>query len=355
MPRSLPISAARASDLPAADLGPDLELDSDADPDAAPGAERPPTPVTVTLPADAPADRLDRALARVLPHLSRSRLKNLILAGAVHAADGPADDPARTAQGGQIFALFLGDPETPDLRPEAIALDILHEDPHLIVVDKPAGMVVHPAPGNPAGTLVNALLGHCGASLAGIGGVARPGVVHRLDKDTSGLIVCAKTEVAHHGLVAQFQARTVDRRYLAVAWGWPKTAEGRCDGPIGRDPRNRQRMAITAAGRPAATRWRRLAALAGGRACLLECRLESGRTHQVRVHLTAAGHPLVGDPLYGRAPRSARDLVAAQAFPRQALHAARLGFTHPATGAALLFERPPPADMAGLIANLSES
>jgi 23S rRNA pseudouridine1911/1915/1917 synthase len=238
-------------------------------------------------------------------------------------------------------------------------LPILFEDADLIVLDKPAGLVVHPAPGSPDRTLVNALLAHCGDSLSGIGGERRPGIVHRLDKDTSGVMVVAKTEGALAALSAAFAARDLDRAYLALCWGLPAMAEGRFEGPIGRDPRDRKRMAVVArGGKPALTHWRVLRGFGTG-AALLECRLATGRTHQIRVHLSAAGHPVVGDPLYlRRRPAAARALpepVASRLldFPRQALHAARLGFRHPRTGQSLSFATDPPADMADLITVLT--
>lgn len=240
-----------------------------------------------------------------------------------------------------------------------MALAIVYEDAELIVLDKPAGLVVHPAPGNPDGTLVNALLAHAGTSLGGIGGVLRPGIVHRLDKDTSGLMVIAKTEAAEAALAAAFRTRTIDRAYFALCWGLPAPASGEFSEPIGRDPRERKRMAVRAGGKPALTRYRVLASFSGA-AALLECRLGSGRTHQIRVHLAHAGHPLIGDPVYlRRIPPASRNLPeparhAALDFPRQALHAARLGFPHPTNGRPLAFEAPPPADFAALLAALGQ-
>jgi 23S rRNA pseudouridine1911/1915/1917 synthase len=241
-------------------------------------------------------------------------------------------------------------------------LAVRFEDPHLIVIDKPAGMVVHPAPGNPEGTLVNALLAHCGPSLAGIGGVRRPGIVHRLDKDTSGLLVAAKTDPVHRALSRDFAARRIERAYSAFVWGMPVPASGEIAGNIGRSPTNRKKMAVVAEtrGKPAVTRYRverRFGADGIWRAALVECRLLTGRTHQIRVHLAHNGHPLIGDPVYGgRTGRAAAQLgpagAAAVAFPRQALHARLLGFHHPATGEWLTFESPLPADMAELESNL---
>jgi 23S rRNA pseudouridine1911/1915/1917 synthase len=242
---------------------------------------------------------------------------------------------------------------------ESIPFPILYEDADLLVLDKPAGLVVHPAPGNESGTLVNALLAHCGADLPGIGGEKRPGIVHRLDKDTSGVMVVAKTEQALAALSAAFAARDLDRAYLALCWGLPNPATGEIEGAIGRDPRERKRMAVvTRGGRAALTRYRTLghhdAAVA-----LLDVRLATGRTHQIRVHLASIGHPVVGDPVYlRRIPAVARGLDDATRrilldFPRQALHAAELGFAHPRTGRMLSFRTPPPADMQALLDRLS--
>ncbi len=308
-------------------------------------------PLRVTLPDDVAPDRLDRALAGQLPEFSRTRLKALIQEGRVSGPDGPLFDPSGKAQPGQSFAIILDDATASEPEAEDIPLDVLYEDSDLIVIDKPAGMVVHPAPGNASGTLVNALLGHCGASLVGIGGVARPGIVHRLDKDTSGLMVAAKTDQAHRDLCRQFAARSIDRAYVGIVWGRPSPGAGELTGSIGRDPRERKRMAVIASGKPALTRYKVIESYASGIASRVECRLASGRTHQIRVHMTHLGHPLIGDPLYGRAPRrlSGPGWDAVSAFPRQALHAALLGFIHPTKGTTLRFERPPPQDMIDLI------
>ncbi len=331
-----------------------------------------PEPRRVVLPDPLPAGaaRLDRALALVLEDagLSRSRLRALIEAGALSGLDGvTVRDPARKVKPGEAFVLDLPQPRPAAPQPEAIALSIVHEDADLIVIDKPAGMVVHPAPGAASGTLVNALLYHCGAGLTGIGGVERPGIVHRIDKDTSGLIVVAKTEAAHRGLSALFAAHDITRAYLAVVWGEPSRADPRLSGVPGlvhepgwtriatgidRHRTDRTRMAVAAGGRGAVTRFR--LAEAFGRAALLECRLETGRTHQIRVHLTHAGHPLVGDAVYGR-PRTLPPGPMAEAlrgFPRQALHAARLGFVHPVRGVTLDFVAPLPPDMDHLVVTL---
>jgi 23S rRNA pseudouridine1911/1915/1917 synthase len=318
--------------------------------------------VTITLDAAAGGERLDRALQRQLPELSRSRLKQLILSG--HVADDSADnvnvirDPARKVKGGQTFVVIIPQPDDATPAPQAIPLNICFEDAHLIVIDKPAGLVVHPAPGNPDGTLVNALIAHCGGSLAGIGGVRRPGIVHRLDKDTSGLLVVAKTDAAHRALSRDFAARRIARAYAAIVWGVPLPVEGEIEGNIGRSMTNRKKMAVVGAGRgkPAVTRYRVERAF-GDVASLIECRLLTGRTHQIRVHLAERGHPLIGDPVYGsrsgRALARAGELGAAIAgFPRQALHARHLGFIHPATGEALAFDSVLPPDMTALLSNL---
>jgi 23S rRNA pseudouridine1911/1915/1917 synthase len=241
---------------------------------------------------------------------------------------------------------------------EAIPLTILFEDRDLIVLDKPAGLVVHPAPGNQQGTLVNAVLAHAGDDLSGIGGEARPGIVHRLDKDTSGVMVVAKTERAHTALSAAFASRDLDREYLALVWGLPATTSGAVEAPIGRHPIDRKRMAVVGRGGKAAlTHWR-VERGYGAAAGLLRCRLATGRTHQIRVHLAHINHPVVGDPVYlRRIPATARLLpeelrTALLAFPRQALHAETLGFRHPVTGEALSFRAPPPPDMADLLARL---
>jgi 23S rRNA pseudouridine1911/1915/1917 synthase len=236
--------------------------------------------------------------------------------------------------------------------PQAIPLTIVFEDEHLLVVDKPAGLVVHPAAGNFDGTLVNALLHHCAGQLSGIGGVARPGIVHRIDKDTSGLLVVAKTDVAHEGLAKQFAAHSIDRRYLAIVSGMPKATSGTVDAALARSATNRKKIAIVEVGRGkrAVTHWKRLKPL--GEAALVECRLETGRTHQVRVHMASIGHPLLGDPVYGRSGKTHGKLLKELQFHRQALHAAELGFTHPATRLRLSFTSPMPPDMQELMAAL---
>lgn len=296
--------------------------------------------------------RLDRWLADRLPELSRSRLKALLAEGRVALNGTTISDASLRVKPGQTFAVDVP-PEAPaEPEPQDIALNVVYEDDDLIVIDKPAGMVVHPAPGNPDETLVNALLAHCGASLAGIGGVRRPGIVHRIDKDTTGLLVVAKTDSAHRGLSEQFAAHTLERAYWALVWGLPNPAKGEIEGNIGRNPNDRKKMAVVkSGGRHALTRYRVVRSFAGGAVSLVECRLATGRTHQIRVHMTSIGHPLVGDNTYSRsrtgriAYASAEVREALQTFPRQALHAYLLGFSHPTKGCDLRFESRMPLDI----------
>ncbi|TDL84190.1 RluA family pseudouridine synthase [Palleronia sediminis] len=333
----------------------------------------PQTLVHVVIAADPPS-RLDKALARDVPeaaHLSRSRLARLIECGAVSRGGAMLTDLRARVAEGDIIAVAVPDEVDSHMAPEAIALDVVHEDDDLIVVNKPAGMVVHPAPGSPDGTLVNALLHHFGEGLSGVGGERRPGIVHRIDKDTSGLLVVAKTDRAHHGLAAQFAAHTAQRRYLAICHGVPDAGSARLRGTRGvsvepggtikitsgldRHRHDRQRQAVTfTGGRHAVTRLVTEEAL--GPAALVSCRLETGRTHQIRVHMRHIGHPLIGDPVYGgarRAPGGPEPVRAALAgFGRQALHAATLGFEHPVTENAMHFECPLPPDIDGLLSLL---
>jgi 23S rRNA pseudouridine1911/1915/1917 synthase len=308
--------------------------------------------ITATITADAAGQRLDRALAVALPALSRERLKALISSGRVTGPAGLVRDPAAKALAG---AYDVSVPEAAPARNEAqdIALDIVFEDDHLLVVDKPAGMVVHPAAGNFDGTMVNALLHHCAGRLSGIGGVARPGIVHRIDKGTSGLLVVAKTDKAHEGLAAQFARHSIERGYRAVVAGVPNPPAGTVDAPLARSSANRQKMAIVADGRGkrAVTHYKVVRPLL--EAALVECRLETGRTHQVRVHMTSIGHPLLGDPAYGRTRTAHRELLKSLGFERQALHAAELGFIHPVTSAALSFKSAVPSDMQQLLSALA--
>ena len=294
--------------------------------------------------------RLDKVLAEVTD-LSRARLKSLIEEGRVAIAGTIATSSSAKVEAGAPFTIALPPPAPLDTPAQDIPLDIVFEDAHLLVVNKPAGMVVHPAAGNPDGTLVNALLHHCAGRLSGINGVARPGIVHRIDKDTSGLLVVAKTDAAHEGLAKQFADHSIARSYLAVCAGHPKPPEGTIAGRIGRSDANRKKMAVlpddATRGKRAVTHFRTLQRLGG--CALIECRLETGRTHQVRVHLASIGHPLLGDPVYGRTPARLRPLLADLGFARQALHAASLGFTHPATGQRVEFHAETPPDMRELI------
>ena len=289
--------------------------------------------------------RLDRALAAAVPTMSRERLKALISSGHVRGYAGLARDPAMKTTGGSAF-----DIDIPEARPahnvaQDIALTILFEDEHLLIVDKPAGLVVHPAAGNYDGTLVNALLHHCAGRLSGIGGVARPGIVHRIDKDTSGLLVVAKTDPAHEGLSAQFANHSIIRRYKAIVAGVPTS--GSVDAPLARSVHDRKKVAIQARGKRAVTHYQLITALKKD-AALIECRLETGRTHQVRVHMTSIGHSLLGDPVYGRSRPHHRAILEKLNFARQALHAAELGFVHPVSRETLHFESEMPDDMQQL-------
>ncbi|MDP3263794.1 MAG: RluA family pseudouridine synthase [Tabrizicola sp.] len=329
----------------------------------------------VTIGADA-ALRLDKALAAAVPEaaaLSRSRLMRMIAEGAVSRDGVAVTDPKAKVAEGEVYEIRLDPAVSVDTLAEDIPLAVVWEDADLIVIDKPAGMVVHPAPGSPSGTLVNALLAHCGETLSGIGGERRPGIVHRIDKDTTGLLVVAKSDRAHHGLAAQFEAHTVNRRYLAVVHGVPAVGDPRLRGLRGvsveaggviriatglaRHKTDRQRQAVVwEQGRHAVTRTRVIEAFSG-QAALVECWLETGRTHQIRVHLAYAGHGLVGDQTYGGKKRLSEKVLgpvaeAGNGFPRQALHAATLGFAHPVTGEALEFTSPLPADIEALLAGL---
>jgi len=328
---------------------------------------------------DTPPARLDKALGRDVPEqaaLSRTRLARLIAAGAVRIDGAVVDDPRAQAQAGAQIDIEVEEAADSHILPEDIPLDVVHEDADLIVVNKPAGMVVHPAPGSPSGTLVNALLAHCGDDLSGVGGLKRPGIVHRIDKETSGLLVVAKSDMAHHGLAKQFEAHTVERYYRCLVYGVPDANDPRLRGVKGanfesgnilklttglaRHKTDRQRQAVLFnAGRHAVTRARTVARFGTPPVlALMECWLETGRTHQIRVHMAHAGHGLVGDPTYGGKRKLARTALpealaeAVKSFPRQALHAAVLGFVHPVSGEAIRFEAPLPPDMEKLLVTL---
>lgn len=295
--------------------------------------------------------RLDRFLAQVDATWSRSQVARWIRDGHV-TRNGYPGKPGAVLKAGDVVAVSPPPLLPTTLQPQSLPLDILHEDEHLIAINKPPGMVIHPAAGNPDGTLVNALLAHC-RDLSGVGGVERPGIVHRLDKDTSGVLVAAKSDTAHRALSLAFRWRTTDKRYLAVVYGMMPAPEGVVDRPIARHPSERKRMAVVATGRPARTLWTLREAFPG--TSLVECRPITGRTHQIRVHLADVGHAVVGDPLY--AGRQWRNLdpsraAACRAFPRQALHAWRLTIAHPATGKPITFEAPLPEDMAALLETL---
>jgi 23S rRNA pseudouridine1911/1915/1917 synthase len=330
------------------------EPDADAAADEAIGVR-----IVEVAPEDA-GGRIDKVLASLLPEMSRGRIQALIAAGQVsHDGVRVADASAKAAPG--AYRLEIPPPQAAEPQAETIPLTVLFEDEHLIVVDKPAGMAVHPAPGSENGTLVNALLHHCGDSLAGIGGVARPGIVHRIDKDTSGIVAAAKTDAAHHGLSALFAAHDIERVYIALTRGAPQPAWGTIEGAIARSTHDRKKMALVkSGGRHAITHYlveRVFGPEARPLAAHLACRLETGRTHQIRVHLASKGCPCLGDPLYGSGPPAepVRRAIADAGLKRQALHAAVLGFVHPITGEALRFESPLPEDMArleGLLAQL---
>jgi 23S rRNA pseudouridine1911/1915/1917 synthase len=315
---------------------------------------------TVTVP-EAGGGRLDRVLATQVPALSRSRLKALILAGQVTVEARTVRDPAAAVNSGDIITVTLPEPEPAKPAAEAIPLDIVYEDDALIVLDKPAGLVVHPAAGHASGTLVNALIAHCGDSLSGIGGVKRPGIVHRLDKDTTGLMVVAKNDRAHRRLSNQFADKRegpIERDYLALVWGAPDRPRGTIDAPLDRHPHAREKRAVRQGGREAVTHWEVVERYNGADgkpvASLLACRLETGRTHQIRVHLAHIGHPVMGDETYATGFRTkvSRLSPAAQqalaALGRQALHAEHLAFEHPVSGEILDFRAELPGDMAQL-------
>jgi 23S rRNA pseudouridine1911/1915/1917 synthase len=314
-----------------------------------------PGQIRITATTEHSAQRIDRFLADSLGTISRSRVKTLIDEGRLRDDTRRVTQPAEPVRAGATYILELPPPSPPTPRPQSIPFPILYEDADLIVLDKPAGLVVHPAPGNLDGTLVNALLAHCGPGFTGIGAERRPGIVHRLDKDTSGIMVVAKTQLANDALTTAFASRDLDRAYTALVWGLPQPLAGEIEGAIGRDKRDRKRMAVAdRGGKPALTRYTTMRAW---QTCLalLECRLASGRTHQIRVHFSSKGHPIVGDPLYlRRIPTVAKGISQPLRgrlldFPRQALHAVSLGFKHPRTGRLIKFEAALPADMQALL------
>lgn len=296
--------------------------------------------------------RLDRCLSQLHPDWTRSRARRLIDEQRVRVNGGPAK-PAAIMSPGDLIEVEEPPPRPADVAAQDIPLSVVYEDEHLLVVDKPAGLVIHPAAGNPDGTLVNALLHHC-RDLSGIGGVERPGIVHRLDRDTTGLLVVAKHDRAHLALSLAFRRRNVAKTYLAICYGVPRERTGVVEAPIARHPKERQRMAVVTTGRPSRTLWEVRETLQG--TALLACRLVTGRTHQIRVHLAHVGHALVGDPLYGgrqwRTLPDPRLLAACRDFPRQALHSWRLTFDHPISGAEVSFEAPLPPDLVELLAAL---
>ena len=303
--------------------------------------------------------RLDKSLSESFAEHSRTRIKSLIIDGCITNAGAKVTDPSRRVKPGEVFEIAIPALKTALPVAQKIDLNVVYEDDDLIIIDKPAGLVVHPAPGNPDRTLVNALIAHCGSSLSGIGGEARPGIVHRLDKDTSGLMVAAKNDIAHRGLAAQFSDHSLDRAYKAMVWGVPKTKSGVIEGNIGRNPRNRKKMAVVSRGGKHAVTHYKVEQRVGEDnqfwASLIECRLETGRTHQIRVHMTSFGHPIIGDPVYG-----AKDVKklkknvsvvfhkAVENLNRQALHAYLIGFIHPITGDKISFKSPLPRDILAL-------
>jgi 23S rRNA pseudouridine1911/1915/1917 synthase len=324
------------------------------------------TTITIIIPETHAGQRLDRALTALLMadghEVSRARLQALMAEGFVTRAAGEKlpdkRNAAQAVKTGDVYNVVFPPAKSAKPKAQKIALDVVYEDKDLIVINKPAGMVVHPAAGNYDGTLVNALLAHCGKSLSGIGGVARPGIVHRLDKETSGLMVVAKNDRAHHKLAAQFADRSLSRTYQTLVWGVPKPASGKIDAPIGRHKTDRKKMAVVKnGGKPALTFFKTLKVF-DDQAALLSCKLATGRTHQIRVHLAHSGYPVVGDPVYGKKqkPRIGGDNVPAILFSgltRQALHAVELSFIHPTSGKKRSFKSPLPADIAGLLKRLA--
>lgn len=322
----------------------DLGIETEAEPSGV---------LSVEIGAEEAGARIDKALAMRLPELSRARLQALIAEGRVSVDGRPVTNGSAKAAAG-AYRIEVPPPEPAEPQPEAIPLTILYEDAHLVVLDKPPGMAMHPAPGSERGTVVNALLHHCGASLSGIGGVARPGIVHRIDKETSGVVVAAKSDAAHQGLSALFAAHDIERVYVAFTRGAPHPSRGTIEGAIARSTHDRKKMALVKSGGRHAVTHYRVERTFGPQekplAARVACRLETGRTHQIRVHLASKGTPCLGDPVYGSGPpaEKVREAIRASGLARQALHAAVLGFRHPVTGEDLRFESPLPADMAAL-------
>ena len=321
---------------------------------------------TVHTLSSEPADaglRLDKFLARGLPQFSRSRLQSLIEEGCVTLRGKTIQDASGKVKPGETYEINIPDAAPSHMEAQPMPLDIVHEDKDILILNKPPGLTVHPGAGNPDKTLVNALLAHCGESLSGIGGVARPGIVHRIDKDTSGLLAVAKNDAAHIHLSEQLSSRTLSRTYLALVWGTPKQKSGTITGNIGRSFSNRKKMAVVkSGGKPATTHYKVIKNFPG--MALLECQLETGRTHQIRVHLAHLGHSLVGDPAYGQSTNQrlkasafkslpAKKREALLAFNRQALHAAALELIHPKTGKRMAFTSKVPEDMERLLAALA--
>lgn len=334
-----------------------------ADDDVAEGGEQ----VSVAVEAASAGERLDKFLAQSLADrdISRTRVKDMLLAGDVMMDGQLCDDPSLKIKAGMVFSIVIPEPVDDVPVPENIPINIVFEDDDLLVINKQAGLVVHPAPGHRTGTLVNALLHHCGDTLSGIGGVRRPGIVHRLDKDTTGLIIVAKNDHAHHLLSAQLADRSLSRRYYAVVWGVPGLKKGTVNLPIARHSSNRQKMAIAPrGGREAVTHYERLHVFRDS-VSLIECKLETGRTHQVRVHMQASGHPLIGDPVYGQQVTASRALMKKDgfapeiietliSFPRQALHARQISFIHPTLDEEMTFDATLPDDLNSIISILKQ-
>ncbi|MDA1089882.1 MAG: RluA family pseudouridine synthase [Proteobacteria bacterium] len=301
------------------------------------------TTYTVTVPQDKDRLRLDRFLADAVPALSRNRLKGLIEDSQISRGGKVVDDVSAKVKAGEVYIITVPAARPALPQPQVVPFGVVYEDEDLIVIDKPVGLVVHPAAGHPDGTLVNGLLAHCAGSLSGIGGVTRPGIVHRLDKGTSGLMVAAKNDAAHQYLAQQLETRTLSRRYKALVWGTPEPRQGEIDAAIGRNPANRKKMAVVKRGGKAAQTHYQVLNPAGTKASLVECRLKTGRTHQIRVHMAQLGHPIIGDPVYGGGPKrrlnNASDAIrqALAAFNHQALHAYLIGFKHPSSGELLQF------------------